>query len=51
MFLKQYHAELEEVIHIVLAHSAMTWGHDLWHFRPLNHLKLSKHVFLQENWK
>ena len=26
----------------------MTWGHDLRHFRTLNHLKLSKHVFLKE---
>ena len=30
-------------------HSAMTWGHDLWHFRPLNHLKLSKHIFFKKS--
>ena len=32
-------------------HSAMTWGHDVQHFRPLDHLKLSKHGFLQGKWK
>ena len=52
MFLKQYHAGLEEVIHIVLApYSAMTWGHDLRHIRPLNHLISSKYVFLSEKRK
>ena len=27
----------------------MTWGHELQHFRPLNHLKLSKHVDFKNN--
>ena len=30
-------------------HSAMTWGHDLWHFRPLNHLKLSNMSFVKKS--
>ena len=46
MFLKQYHAGLEEVIHISWPHSAMTQGPGHRHFLPFNHLKLAKHVFL-----
>ena len=46
MFLKQYHAGLEELIHIVLPHSYMTLGNDFGRLQPFNHLKLAKHVFL-----
>ena len=48
MFLKQYNAGLDEVIHIGLAPFAMTLGHDLGHLRSMNHLELANHVFLKE---
>ena len=45
-FLNNIMQDLRKWYTLSWPHSAMTWGHDLWHFRPLNHLKLYKHVFL-----
>ena len=50
-FLNKTMADLRKWYSLSWPHSAMTWGHSLLHFRPLNHLKLSKHVFLYEKWK
>ena len=44
-FLNNIMQDLRKWYTLSWPNSAMTWGHDLWHFHQLNHLKLSKHVF------
>ena len=45
-FLNNIMQDLRKCYTLSWPHSAMTLGHDLWHFWPLNHLKLFKHVSL-----
>ena len=45
-FLNNIMQDLRKCYTFPWPHSAMTWGYDLRHFWPSNHLKLAKHVFL-----
>ena len=45
-FLNNIMQDLRKCCILSWPYSVMTWGHGLGHFRPMNHLKLSKHVFL-----
>ena len=44
-FLNNIMQDLRKWYTLSWSHSVMTQGHDLRHFWPLNHLKLSKHRF------
>ena len=48
-FLNNIMQDLRKWYTLSWPHSAMTWGYNIWHFRPLNHLKLSNMSFFKKS--